>query len=240
MKRFLANPVALLLLLFMAYSSIRSGAFNDPKTWLMQELIILPGIVIGLAFHEFAHAMAAYKLGDNTPKFQNRLTINPLAHIDPVGFIALLFVGFGWGKPVEINPRAFKNPRRDELIVSIAGVAMNLVLALIFSVILGIYFKYAGVSVGMDDMKSIIGMILYYCIYINFVLMVFNLLPVPPLDGFNFVTELFDLRKYDWWYTVYQYGSVILIALIAFDFTDRILMPILSRLMNLAGMIFMP
>ena len=117
---------------------------------------------------------------------------------------------------------------------------MNLVLALIFSVILGIYFKYAGVSVGMDDMKSIIGMILYYCIYINFVLMVFNLLPVPPLDGFNFVTELFDLRKYDWWYTVYQYGSVILIALIAFDFTDRILMPILSRLMNLAGMIFMP
>lgn len=240
MQRFLANPVAILLLVFMAYSSFRRGAFSDPKTWIMQELIILPGIVIGLAFHEFAHAMTAYKLGDNTPKFQNRLTINPLAHIDPIGFIALLFVGFGWGKPVEINPRAFKNPRRDEMIVSIAGVVMNLVLALIFSVILGIYFRFVGVYAGMDDMKSIIGMILYYCIYINFVLMVFNILPIPPLDGFNFFSELFNLRKYDWWYTVYQYGSIILIALIAFDFTDRILIPVLNYLMNLAGMIFMP
>ena len=92
----------------------------------------------------------------------------------------------------------------------------------------------------MGDMKSIIGLVLYYCIYINFVLMVFNLLPIPPLDGFNVVTELFDLRKYDWWYTIYQYGSIILIGLILLNFTDRIMTPILEHLMNLAGLIFLP
>ena len=240
MNRLFGNPVAVMLLLFMAYSSFRSGAFNDPKTWLMQELIILPGIIVGLSFHEYAHALAAYKLGDITPKLQNRLTINPAAHIDPVGFIALLFVGFGWGRPVEINPRNFKNMRRDEFIVSIAGVVMNLLLAIVFSVILAVYFRTVGLYWGMGDMKSIIGLVLYYCIYINFVLMVFNLLPIPPLDGFNVVTELFDLRKYDWWYTIYQYGSIILIGLILLNFTDRIMTPILEHLMTLAGLIFMP
>lgn len=239
MRQFFGNPVAILLLLYMAYASFRSGAFNDPMDWLMRELMILPGIIVGLSFHEYAHALVAYKLGDDTPRLQNRLTINPVAHIDPVGFIALLLVGFGWGRPVEINPRNFKNMRRDELMVSLAGVVMNLLLAIVFALILGLLSKFAGISYYSEGMGGTIYTVLYYCIYINLVLMVFNLLPVPPLDGFNVVTELFDLRKYDWWYTLYNYGSIILIALIAFNFTSRIMFPILTRLMGIIETVFL-
>ena len=233
MRQFFNNPVTIMLLLFMVYSSAKSGAFSDPGAWLMQELMILPGIIVGLSFHEYAHALVAYKLGDDTPRFQNRLTVNPVRHIDPIGFIALLFVGFGWGRPVEINPRNFKNMRRDELLVSIAGVTMNLIIATIFAVALGLFIRVTGVYPGMGSIPQIIGEMFYYCIYINLVLMVFNLLPIPPLDGFNVVTELFDLRRYDWWHMVYAYGNVILIALIAFNFTGRIMSPILTKLMTI-------
>ena len=239
MKQFFGNPVAIMLLLFMAYSSFRSGAFNDPMEWLMRELMILPGIIVGLSFHEYAHALVAYKLGDDTPRLQNRLTINPAAHIDPVGFIALLLVGFGWGRPVEINPRNFRNMRRDELMVSLAGVVMNLLLAIVFAIILGLCSKFAGISFYSERMGGTVYTVLYYCIYINLVLMVFNLLPIPPLDGFNVVTELFGLRKYDWWYTIYNYGSIILIALIAFHFTSRIMYPVLEWLMGIIGSVFL-
>ena len=122
-----------------------------------------------------------------------------MAHIDPIGFIALLLVGFGWGRPVEIDPRVFKKPRRDELLVSVAGVIMNLILAVLFAIALGIFIRATGYYPNMGNMGEMISLMLYYCIYINLVLMVFNLLPIPPLDGFNVVTELFDLRRYDWW-----------------------------------------
>lgn len=240
MRQFFGNPVAIMLLLFMAYTSIRSGAFSDPKAWLMQELMMLPGIIIGLSFHEFGHAFTAYKLGDDTPRFQNRLTVNPVAHIDPIGFIALLFVGFGWGRPVEINPRNFRNMRRDEFLVSIAGVTMNLLLAIVFAIILGVYMRATGAYPNMEGMGNMVCLMLYFCIYINFVLMIFNLLPIPPLDGFNIVTEIFDLRKYDWWYTLYNYGNIILIALIAFNFTGRIMTPILNSLMGITETVFLP
>lgn len=237
MRQFFNNPVTIMLLLFMVYSSVRSGEFCDPVAWFMDKLIILPGIIVGLSFHEYAHAYVAYRLGDDTPRFQNRLTVNPARHIDPIGFIALLFVGFGWGRPVEINPRNFKNMRRDELLVSIAGVTMNLILAAVFAVILGLFIRFSGVTsstaLGMETIPQIISSMLYYCIYINLVLMIFNLLPIPPLDGFNVVTEIFDLRRYDWWYTVYNYGNIILIALIAFNFTSRIMYPILVRFMGI-------
>ena len=240
MKQFFKNPVAILLLLFMAYSAISAGEFSDPKAWLMSKILILPGIIIGLSFHEFGHAAVAYKLGDSTPKLQGRLTVNPAAHIDPVGFVALLLVGFGWGRPVEINPRAFRNMRRDELLVSLAGVVMNLLLAIVFAIILGIYIRATGNYPHMGSMGEMISLMLYYCIYINLVLMIFNLLPIPPLDGFNVVTELFDLRKYEWWYKVYAYGDVLLIILIAFNFTGRIMTPILIKLMTMIENIFLP
>ena len=123
-----------ILIALLAFTSIRTGAFSDPMGWLMDKLLLLPGIVLGLSMHEYAHAKVAYKLGDPTPKMQGRVTANPMAHIDPLGFAALIFVGFGWGVPVQINPANFKKRRRDELLVSVAGVAMNLVIAVVFAV----------------------------------------------------------------------------------------------------------
>ncbi len=235
MRRFF-SPGSLLLILFMAYYASRE-IFADPAGWFQTKLMILPGIVIGLAFHEFAHAFVADRLGDNTPRLQGRVTLNPMAHIDPVGFVALLFVGFGWGVPVEIDPRSFKNRRRDELMVSLAGVVMNLLLAIVFTLVLKIFISVTGVWPGMGTIPEIAGQIIVYVIWINLVLMVFNLLPVPPLDGFNIITELFDLRKYDWWYTVYNNGFFILLILIAFNFTDRILDPILNFFWNILAQI---
>ena len=114
MLRFLRNnPMALLLILFMAYQSMTNGQYSDPMSWIMHKIIILPAIMIGLSFHEFAHAFAADRLGDDTPKAQGRVTINPAAHIDLFGLLALFFIGFGWGKPVQVNPRNFKHMRRD-------------------------------------------------------------------------------------------------------------------------------
>ena len=124
-----------ILIALLAFTSIRTGAFSDPMGWLMDKLLLLPGIVLGLSMHEYAHAKVAYKLGDPTPKMQGRVTANPMAHIDPLGFAALIFVGFGWGVPVQINPANFKKRRRDELLVSVAGVAMNLVIAVVFALI---------------------------------------------------------------------------------------------------------
>lgn len=100
--------MVVLLIFYMAWQSLNSGRFNNPGAWFMSMLTTIPAIIIGLSFHEFAHAKAADMLGDDTPRNQGRVTLNPLAHIDPIGIIALLFIGFGWGKPVQINPYNFK------------------------------------------------------------------------------------------------------------------------------------
>ena len=132
MRRFLKSPTGIVLLLLLAVSFMNRG-LSDPKTYFYDMLVSLPGIIIGLSFHEFGHAFVSSKLGDPTPRMQGRVTLNPLAHIDPFGFLALVFCGFGWGIPVQIDPRYYKHPRRDELLVSVAGVTMNLLLAIAFS-----------------------------------------------------------------------------------------------------------
>ena len=199
---------------------------------ILTKLLSLPGIILGLSFHEFAHAWVADKLGDPTPRREGRVTVNPLAHIDWIGFLALLLVGFGWGKPVMIDPRYFKNRRRDEFLVAIAGVTMNLILAVIISIPVRLMMKHYAASMPSDLMYSIF-QILYYAVTINVVLMVFNLLPVPPLDGWNIITQLFKLDQYDWWYKVYQYGTYILLALIIFNVTDLVLTPLVNMVMKL-------
>ena len=135
LKRFFNPTVIFILLLFIGLNFI-NGAFSNPMDWLMSKLLILPGILIGLCFHEFAHGAVSCALGDPTPKLQGRLTINPAAHLDPFGFLALLLAGFGWGVPVQIDPRYYKHRRRDELLVALAGVAMNLLIAIVFSFII--------------------------------------------------------------------------------------------------------
>ena len=199
---------------------------------ILGKLLSLPGIILGLSFHEFAHAWVSDRLGDPTPRRDGRVTINPLAHIDWIGFAALLLVGFGWGKPVVIDPRYYKNRRRDEFLVAIAGVTMNLILAVIISIPVRFMMKHYATSMPSELMYNIF-QILYYAVTINVVLMVFNLLPVPPLDGWNIVTQLFKLDQYDWWYKVYQYGTYILLALIVFNVTDLVLTPLVNMVMKL-------
>ncbi|MBE6027079.1 MAG: site-2 protease family protein [Clostridiales bacterium] len=198
---------------------------------ILTKLLMLPGIILGLSFHEFAHAWVSDKLGDPTPRRQGRVTINPLAHIDWIGFLALLLVGFGWGKPVQIDPSYYKNKRRDEFLVSIAGVTMNLILAIIISIPAKLMIKTF--TADASDLMYNVYLILFYAVTINLVLMIFNLIPCPPLDGWGIITQLFGLDKYDWWYKVYQYGTWILLALIVTNLTDRIITPLVTMMINL-------
>ncbi|GAB1476969.1 site-2 protease family protein [Bacillota bacterium] len=238
MKRFLTDPAALLLILFMAYQAIRGGRYDSPMDWLMGTLTLLPGIIIGLSFHEFAHAAVAYKCGDPTPKQQKRVTISPAAHIDPMGFIALIFIGFGWGKPVMINPHNFRKPRRDELLVSLAGVTMNLVLAFLILASVRLLYEFA-LDFMLSDLGAILQDILMSAVFINIVLLVFNLLPIPPLDGFNVLTQIFNLRNTEFYYRVYDKGFIILMILILFNVTGRILTPAVSWIYSfMAGLLF--
>lgn len=199
---------------------------------LLYKILTLPGILVALCFHEYAHAWMSNKLGDPTPQRQGRLTINPLAHIDWLGFLALLICGFGWGKPVQIDPYYYKNRRRDEMLVSVAGVTMNLILAVLFS----FPTKWLGnimIHGGNNNMIEIAYYILYFTVMINLVLMIFNLIPIPPLDGWGILTELVDLRKYSWYPFVYQNGGFILLALIIFNVTDFVITPCVSFFMNI-------
>lgn len=207
---FIIIIVAILLLI----TGSSSGFFN--------KLLFLPGIIIGITFHEAAHGYVSHWLGDPTPKNQGRLSLNPLAHIDPMGFIALLLVGFGWGKPVIIDTRYYKNPKRDELLVSLAGVTTNLIIAIIFAVI-QILLIDTGAAYSMGASWNVVNLIIQYIVFVNLVLMCFNLLPIPPLDGFSVITQLFDLRKYDWYYKLYSNGFFILMALVFIGALDGFL-----------------
>lgn len=227
------NPMLPIILIFvlMAVNSLMRGGYSNPMDWIMEKLMILPGILIGLSFHEFGHAYVSTKLGDPTPKLQGRVTINPLAHIDPVGMVCLLFCGFGWGIPVQINPSYYKNRRRDEILVGFAGVAMNLILAIVFSLLVRVAITVFQST--QSETASIIYQILLNVVMINVVLMVFNLLPVPPLDGFGIVTNLFNLQKYSWYDKYYQYGYFILIFLVLLGVVSAILSPVTMFIMKL-------
>ena len=237
MRRGNIDITFIIIIVLLAGSSLRSG-MADPKQWLMEKLLLLPGIIIGLSLHEFGHAVVAYKLGDNTPKLQGRVTINPMAHIDWMGLAALFFCGFGWGQPVQINPYNFKHRRRDELFVSLAGVVMNLLVAVLFIIIAKVFVTATGGALNTTLTEGI-WWIIYYAIQINFVLMIFNLIPCPPLDGFNIIAQIAGFGNTETYWRIYNYGSWFLIIIIVFGVAGMILSPCVSFLMNIVwGILF--
>ena len=227
----------ILIIVLLAGRSLREGAFTDPKTWIMDKIIIIPAIFIGITFHEFAHAYVAYRLGDQTPKLQGRVSLNPMAHIDLVGLLCLFFVGFGWGKPVQIDPWSFKNRRRDELFVALAGVVMNFLIAFVFAFVIKIILTLTGSAWSYDGFGQSIYLMLFYVIYINLVLMIFNLIPVPPLDGFNIIAQIFNIGQSELYWKIYNYGSWILIAIVVFGISGFIISPCVKVLYNLIATI---
>lgn len=233
MRRY-SNTATLAMLMVMIFL-VNRGFSGNISDWFMRQLLILPGIIIGLSLHEFAHAAAANALGDITPKLQGRLTVNPLAHIDIFGFVTIFIAGFGWGRAVEINPYNFKNRRRDELIVSVAGVSMNLLIAIIFSILYRVLLSTIGMEMGYVRGYFILMTMVYYIVYINIVLMIFNLLPIPPLDGFSIATEVFDLRRQPWYWNVYNNGFLILMVLVMTGTTSRVMSPIIQIFMKMLG-----
>lgn len=157
-------------------------------------------LIISLSLHEFAHAWVADRLGDPTPRSQGRLTINPLAHLDPLGTFCMLFFRFGWGKPVQIDPYNFSNPRRDELLVAAAGPISNLILAILSSLI-----------IHLTSSNPLVSLLISF-IYINLVLAVFNLLPLWPLDGSKILVNLLpEETSYNLRYFLQTYSTPILL-----------------------------
>ncbi|MCX8130197.1 MAG: site-2 protease family protein [Clostridia bacterium] len=181
---------------------------------IQRMLLTIPGILIGLSFHEFAHAFASDRLGDPTPRSQGRLTLSPRAHIDILGFLFILFARFGWAKPVQVNPRYYKNPGRDEIIVSLAGPAMNFVVAVFFTILMKISLVFDLYSLMGETAFSILLTLFGYTIWINIMLLVFNLIPIPPLDGYHVIANFVPYRYRDALFKIEQYSMFILIIFV--------------------------
>ena len=191
-------------------------------------IILLPILIFSLCFHEFSHGYIAYRLGDHTAARSGRLTLNPLAHLDPIGSLMILFVGFGWAKPVPVNPINFSNPRVDMMKVAFAGPASNLILAFIS----GLMIRFANYSDLMNN--GILYQTLYVFSFINIALAVFNMLPVAPLDGSQIFGNMISKNNPKLAWKLQMYGPKILMGLILigivtpFSLLGTIMMPFIK------------
>lgn len=212
---------------------------------LLGLLYSIPGVLIAITFHEFAHAKIADRLGDDTPRMEGRLSLNPLAHIDPIGFIMLVFAGFGWGKPVNVNPRNYNRDitvEKADALVSVAGPAMNFILAIVFTCIYFAIYKFTGGPKSSTDIIYIIEQIVLATIAINIGLGVFNLIPLPPLDGSKIIKPLLPYNAKTWFENnerIFYIGFVMLwVTGIAGGIISPIVNFIFNALLNIGMAIF--
>ena len=197
---------------------------------LVALLLTLPGVIIAITFHEFAHAFAADKLGDDTPRQQNRLNLNPLSHIDPIGLFMLMFVHFGWGKPVEINPTNFNRKRSmsaQEAIVALAGPVTNIIIAIILTIILFAISTFASEFV-LSQAGILVILALQMAISVNIGLGVFNLVPLPPLDGSKILLHFLPYNAKEWFINNKQIFYIIFIVMWFTNLISYIIAPVIN------------
>ena len=212
---------------------------------LFSLLLSIPGVLVAITFHEFAHGFVAYKLGDNTAKDEGRLSLNPLDHLDPIGTLMLLFAGFGWGKPVHVNPRNYTRKismEKGEAIVSAAGPIMNILLAIIFTLIYFAVKKYASVAFLSSTVGGIILLLIVSVISTNIGLGVFNLIPLPPLDGSKIIMPFLPYKAKEFFVNNEQIFSLIFVVLWVTGLAGIIITPVInwvtSGILSLGQLIF--
>lgn len=224
--------------------SVIYGMVSMTRLEIVSLLLTLPGVIVAITFHEFAHAFAAYKLGDDTPKMQGRLNLNPVSHMDPIGFVLLIFAHIGWGKPVQINPRNFDRKHSmsaGEAIVSVAGPAMNFVLAIVFTILYFVIGKFF-TAFAISQIGAYVMIMIETAAIVNVGLGVFNLIPLPPLDGSKIFRNFMSYNVKTWLDKYQNYFYIAFLTLWITGLAGRLISPIISwittGLFNLIGMLF--
>jgi Zn-dependent protease len=223
--------------------ALQKGRFSETQGWsLMNSLDLptiarmLPGIIAGLTFHEFMHGFVAFRCGDPTARDEGRLSLNPLRHIDWIGFLFIVIAGFGWAKPVHINREQLQHPRRDEILISIAGPFANLTLGILLSALLRIILLVRPFD--GDPVYNVFLDVMILGAYVNYGLFVFNMLPFPPLDGSHVFLQF--LRVSDAVASkFYKYGTIALFGILIIESQAHItLLPISAAVRWIANTVF--
>ena len=198
------------------------------------QVILIPVIIFALSFHEFSHGWMAHRYGDPTAKLAGRLTLNPMAHLDVFGSIALYLMGFGWAKPVPVNPQYLANPKRDMMWIALAGPVSNLIIALISGILLSVLLR-----LGIINSQSPLIMVLIMSLQINLVLAIFNFIPIPPLDGSRILEGLVpnkyhnELAKFEYYGPRVLMGLILLSMFTRFNIFAVVISPIMTIFLKL-------
>lgn len=198
-------------------------------------LLSVPAVLVAITVHEFGHAFAAYKLGDDTPLRQGRLSLNPFDHIDPLGIAMLLFAHIGWGKPVEIDPRNYNrniSVEKADAIVSFAGPLMNFITAIVFALIYCAIRKFASMTFLISNIGIIILAIISYIVTMNVGLGVFNLIPLPPLDGSKIFLPILPYNAKSWFIEHEQIFYFIFLIIWITGIAGELISPIIGKITN--------
>ena len=207
---------------------------------LISFLYFLPALLISLSIHEFAHSFIAYKLGDKSQKALGRMTLNPLAHIDLWGFVCIALFGFGWGKPVIVDDRNFKNRSRDNMLVALAGPMSNILLSIVFTIILKILMVIGVVDLAVSTTSgNVLTNMLVLSIQFNVIFGIFNMLPIPPFDGSKVLFYFLPGKYKEIMYILERYSFIIILILVFTNISSYIISPMVSGILKLLNIILM-
>ena len=204
--------------------------FDDPVRFLARLILQIPALLVAVTVHELAHALVADRLGDPTPRRLGRITLNPLPHIDPLGALAFVLAGFGWAKPVPVSARYLRHPTRDMAWVAAAGPVTNFLVAFVALVALRVLSHVGGPVPFVSE--SLTG-VLFWTYVFNLALGIFNLIPLPPLDGGHFLPYLFPRASWGFIHQLEQVGPLVLILLVLTGATRYVVQPVFNAVSGL-------